>query len=129
MSRHNCILHVSFVLQVRGFKLGSLEHLSALKSYDGKTTLAQLMVVQVTPESQQLHAQTVLTSTQLGAQCTCSLIDDLSQCASAALINVHHLLETCATWGSRVEHAVLCVVKKYITLAFRFTICSHFEFV
>ncbi len=34
-------------LQVGGFKLSSLEHLSALKSYDGKTTLAQLMVQQV----------------------------------------------------------------------------------
>jgi hypothetical protein len=34
-------------VQVSGFKLSSLQDLSALKSYDGKTTLAQLMVQQV----------------------------------------------------------------------------------
>ena len=43
--------------QVGGFKLSSLEHLSALKAYDGKTTLVQLMVQQVCVAGGSLLAQ------------------------------------------------------------------------
>jgi hypothetical protein len=38
---------VHFSCQVAGFKICSLDHLVSLKSYDGKTTLGQLMVQQV----------------------------------------------------------------------------------
>ena len=97
----------TFYQQVKGFKLSSLEHLSALKAYDGKTTLAQLMVLQVTQDLQLLRLNRALTFAQLGTQCRSSLLEDLSACTSAALINVPHLLETSGMLGVRVEQAVL----------------------
>jgi hypothetical protein len=99
--------------QVSGFKLSSLEHLSALKSFDGKTTLAQLMVQQVGAKH---HACCIrvsclsslsVTRSQLGAQTRASLLDDLSQCTPASLIDVNHLVETSLSWAARLEHAVV----------------------
>ncbi len=101
-----------------GFKLGSLQHLTALKSYDGKTTLAQLMVQQVCAQH---HASIVrrsgcrlacllsrrVTQLQLGAQTRALLLADLSLCTPASLVDVAHMVETSLSWATRLEHAVV----------------------
>ena len=102
-------------VQVSGFKLSSLQDLSALKSYDGKTTLAQLMVQQACPAHHSFQSRALfksiyllsVTSRQLGMQCRDSLVADLSLCAPASLIDVKCLLETSSSWSSRLEQAVV----------------------
>jgi hypothetical protein len=87
-----------------------LDHLVSLKSYDGKTTLGQLMVQQVCHTHNGNHKCHVsLPSKQLGAAWRTSLLDDLSLCTAASLINTRNLFDNSTSWGGRVEQAVVCV--------------------
>lgn len=54
----------------------------------------------------------MLMSKQLGAAWRTSLLDDLSLCTAASLINTRNLLDNSTSWGSRVEQAVVCVIEQ-----------------
>jgi hypothetical protein len=76
----------------------------------------------------------IMTSKQLGAAWRTSLLDDLSLCTAASLINVSNLLDNSSSWGIRVETAVLCVFEHTLIfylvdrtcgiLLYRVTLCD-----